>query len=485
MANRSIGVDVARREIRVAQVVCRGRRVRVERVLSRPLPAAARDAGAAATALRELLADGGFRRRVASAVAAPPGAVFFHRHQTELSNLQQAHRALPFELEDELPLAFGEAVLDICTSEQLPDGGYELLVGAVDRDTLHRRAGLLREVGVPCDLVDAEVCALLTLVLATHPEAAQGPALVADVREERVVLGLARDGRLLTARSLATPQEGSVPAEALAAALARELQMTWREACRGALPAGVTVFLTAERAVATDLTELLEARLPASVVALEPAEGLSLAEGAQVGPEFAVALGLALRAAGRGEGPDFLRADRATAERAAATRRAGFVVVALLVLVSAAWLVRVFMHLGRLEDQNEALDSQIAQVFRQTLPQEPHMVEPVVQVRRRLEQLREEYESFASVTGRAGSPLRLLQQVSVGMPRHLQVRLTELNVSGGTVLMEGTTDSLKSLDALKASLLTQPAFTDIRVKEVGMGDGDNVRFAVEVMLKPI
>ncbi|MFO8009166.1 MAG: GspL/Epsl periplasmic domain-containing protein [Candidatus Brocadiia bacterium] len=490
MANRSIGIDVGRQEIRAVQMICRGRRTRVERALSCPLPAPGEPAGSAATALRELLAEGGFRRRVASAVAAPPGAVFFHRHQTELSNLQQARRVLPFELEDELPLAFGDAVLDICTAEQLPDGGYDLLVGAVDRDILHRRADVLRKAGMPCDLVDAEVCALLTLTLASHPEAADGAALVAEVREERVIMGLARDGRLLNARSLARPPEGASPdeesaSETLGATLARELQLTWRQACRGALPEEATVFLAARQGLQADLGELLQARLAASVRALDPTAGVTLEEGVELGAEDAVALGLALRAAGKGEGPDFLRADRATAEQARARRRAGFVLVALLVLVSSAWLVRLFMRLGRLERRNEALESRIEQTFRQTLPDQPHMVDPVVQVRRRLEELRREYERFASVTGRGESPLRLLRQISVALPRSIEVRVTELNLSGRTVTMQGITDSLKSLDALQASLSAEPLFSGIRVKEVSVGSGNAVRFTVEINLKPI
>jgi len=488
MAVRSIGVDLRPTEVRVVQLLCSGRRVRLENACARAIGGQApaqddTDKGSAAIALNSLVVEEGLRART-GAVGIPSDAVFFERHRTDLPQEDQVRQVLYFELEDEFPLPVEDMVLDICSARKLPEGGLSLLVGAAARSALREGAQALTDAGLACDLVDAEVCAVHAVIAENHPEVAQGPFVMAYVRGRRLILGVADEGSLLSARAFPVSKgpEPDGALEELASTAAREIEMTWRDLFGGSMPPATALALGGESEQLDRLAALLEERLGCAVTLLEPFARIARPDEQEASSEFTIALGLALRAADRGAGGmNFLAADRFKANKAAALKR-GLVVFAILAaLLAVSWLLGLLLHLQRLEREDRRVTAEINKIFRETLPEEPNIVDPLLQLQTHLKALRAEYDSFASAAPDAQSPLRILQLISAGAPANIKVTISELSIRGRSVLLKGAADSLKSADAFKRAMQTVAEFGAIEITDINMDRG-NPRFTMAITL---
>ncbi len=492
MASRAIGVDITDGQVRAVQLTESGGTVRVERFGAEPVErdGSAEEGGAdpALRALERLLQREEFSTRAAVGLGMPPGTVYFQDHSTDLPELDQVRRVLAFELEEDFPCSIDALVLDVCSARPGPEGRQEFLVGAARREKLLRRVALLEEAGRSSDLVDAEICAAHAAVLQTIPELETKTFAVLYVRGRHLLAGIVEEGSLISVRSLtrpaSEPRETAAPGPQECAAAAREIGLMWRESFGAALPPEARLVVGGPAEAAEPLAERLREELPCRSELLEPAAGLAGAEGTQPPPEFALAVGLALRAAGvQGRGMNFLAVEESAGTRAAALRRSLVVFGVLLLLVLVAWSLSLFLRLRQLERENAEVQSRMERIFREALPEEPKIVKPLVQMRSHLEQLRRDYRAFSSITGEGPSPLQVLRQISVKPPPGLSLEVSALSVTGGVARLTGKTDSFKSLDRLKRALQEAPEFREVRIESADAGGGgQGLEFKMAIQL---
>lgn len=123
------------------------------------------------------------------------------------------------------------------------------------------------------------------------------------------------------------------------------------------------------------------------------------------------------------------------------------ILVAALVVVFIADQV---LHEVSLRRQSAAQQVQIATLFHQALPDVTRMVEPRVQMQRRLSQL-------TGDGGSAGALLPMLASAGVALRAQNDVQLQGLSFHAGVLQLEVQAASLSSLNNLKATLTQNPA----------------------------
>ncbi len=466
MANRAIGIDIGKRQVRAVQLVRAGQGVRVECCQTQDI-APRGGADEVAQALQSLIHEPGFGRRAPPVAAMPAGSVLFHAFETNLSDARQLRRVLAFELEDDLAVDMDEAVVDICAARELPDGGQRILAAATRRGALDGLLAALQAAGLRCQTVDAQPCALNAAVARVRGTQADEPYAFAQLRDGHATLGVADGEGLLTARSLPViAAEGTKP---IARFLRREVEMSWRETT-AERPERAELWLAGEPERLAELAGLLADRAGFATRVLDPCAAMECDEA--VGPEYAVAVGLALRGLGMAPGGlDLVAAGEFEQVRAAATRRAVALLVVLLCLAALAWTGRLFLRLRRLDAEHARVEAEMREVFRRTLPAVRYVGQPLAQLNAHLGELRAEYDAFASVGGEAWSPLRVLHRISEATPPRLSVKVVELSIGPRTVRLKGYTDSFRSVESLEAALAALPEFASVKIQDTDLRAG--------------
>ena len=316
--------------------------------------------------------------------------------------------------------------------------------------------------------------------------------------EDEVILAIGQEGLLVSVRSFS-------PAKGGAEELVREMELSWREAFGSGLAGSAARCvlcgdgkLIAGLADALAKSTGLEVRAMNPVLALGAQPGLAHPdekgnytkrpirrllerlglvheirviqgvrdEGFQGDSSYAVAVGMALAAAGEMPGANFLTAEAATASAARKTRRGLIVAAVLIAAVAAVWSLGMFLKLHSLTVQRAYLRSETADIAAKVFPSErpagnalPQVV--LARVEDLLKEERKAHSTLSPLAGAVPLPLRALQRVQACMPPGIRVKITELSVSERSVRLAGTTDSYKDFEELRKQFESAPEFENV------------------------
>jgi len=538
---RMLGIDVGSATVKVAMYEGGGRRAIFRGAWARPVPQdleRAPDLAAREEALRALLAD------VLQGEAPPPVTVmgFPTEHASvrmvtlPFADRAQVERALPYEVEGQVPFDLEDVVL-ISRIIELKAGASRVLTVLADREAVRAQLETLARVDLnPRHLaLDADLLGKYS---------SRGTQAVLDLGHGRTLIGLFRDGHLLGARALT--QGG----RDLTLALARAFQLSYEDATAWKHAMIVPGRLTAlawdddertsphlggpapeppprdvERdgpAVLRQALEPLLADLRSTLIALEDSLGLEIDEilttgggaelqglvellraelGVVVRPVLGedeeqdprLAGGLALALGRRAvEGTRDRELDVRVGEfafKGDISAYAGYAVYgvlglgALLLLTLAGWGYRSF----QLSHERKGVEEQIASAVLTTWPdgldpgrlKDPSTALAIATEKSTAEQT--EVDTLSSAISDTPPTLNLLRELSEGMPApgEARVDVTELTITDASVVMKIDTDAFDSASAIETSLKQRPLFSAAQggdSKKVG----DIVRFTVTI-----
>lgn len=479
LTRRTLGVDLGGARARAVQVALSRGKGRIERFAAADAP---REDAARAAALKEMLRAGAFRPNLAAQFAAPGESVFFHAIETDLRRLDDVRRVLPFETEGEFPFPPEELVMEICSSRPTEGEHRHVLIAAVRRETLVEFLRAPAQAGIDVAGVDAAAAALCALAFRAEPQLARAPHLVIYLSESQSLIAVAEQGRLLNARNL--PHAGSEPLSPRA--VERESDLCWRQVFSAAIPPAALCMVGGEPAMTAGLAEAFKADAAMDARPLDAAAGLAC-EGAPPGPEFALAVALALQAAADEPGANFLLADGAAARAEKGRNRALVVAAVLLAAIAAVWVAGLVLSLTALRAREKAMRAETDRLVKEVFPGASGGDLPqdaLARVESRLAEERKEYAAFAFLGKDAVSPLRVLLLVSTKMPPTLRVKVTALEISERNVRLAGAVDSYKSIDELRNHLQSMPEFADVTVREEATERGSQmIRFSATFNVK--
>jgi len=125
------------------------------------------------------------------------------------------------------------------------------------------------------------------------------------------------------------------------------------------------------------------------------------------------------------------------------------------------------------------LDKEIREIYRQTLPDSKAVADPVRQLRTRLDEAKKKF----GVLGSGTSALDVMKAVTEGIPKEIRVSFQDFALEGDRLKLQGEAVSFESVDKMKAELQKSPLFAEVNVLDTRMGVENKVKFRFEMKLK--
>ncbi len=194
---------------------------------------------------------------------------------------------------------------------------------------------------------------------------------------------------------------------------------------------------------------------------------------------LALAVGEVRRRIGFNFRRDAFQVKKAYFGRMKEIRKVAAVLAVILFLVGVDLGIAYFS----LKKQNKTLDQQITQVFRQTFPDVKQIVNPVQQMKVKINEIKKTALSLPGI-GTNTKVLDLLRDISLRVPESVDIHVARIVVDPDAVLMTGDTDTFNTVDTIKKGLESSSYFNDVTISSANLDrSGKRVRF--EMKLKRI
>ncbi|MHC4520817.1 MAG: GspL/Epsl periplasmic domain-containing protein [Planctomycetota bacterium] len=484
MAKKSIGIDIGRSHLRAVQMTRTAEGVRVEKAFGIQTR---RSTDSPVNILRALTAEHGFDRRAEVAVCLPHHAIFFADTAVDGATLDRLRAGDTSTLKDDFPIPVEKAMVQVCSVRRLADDRFSVLVAATSCDLLEEELGLLGEGKLQPTAVETPITAAHTAVAFNHPDSQRGTALILCVEQTTLNLAVIHEAHLLVVRNipLLIPHDSGIEsiARQVTDVLSREIEITWHKLFAADPDTDLRVFLVSESKTARYLAGAIEVDVNCRVTLVDPYAGMDQTAADEAPFPVCVAEGLALRKLlpEQAGAVNFL-APRQTRNGSLLTAKKELVVCgALLAATLLVWVLGLFLQLSRLESQYSQVKAQIDDVFRQTLPAEHNIVNPLAQLQQKLDSFDADTAMLTPFQPGQRTPLEILRLLSTHQPPQGQLWLSDLLVAADAVRVTGSCDSFTTFSEWQRVLETIP---DLHTVDVPKQEKDaktgNVHFALSL-----
>ncbi len=155
-------------------------------------------------------------------------------------------------------------------------------------------------------------------------------------------------------------------------------------------------------------------------------------------------------------------------------------VAAFLIVILSLLAVDLGVDYYFLKKRYKILDQQITQIFRQTLPDVKRVVDPVHQLKVRIDEMTKSALSLPGIKANR-KVLDLLRDISLRIPEAADVHITRIVVDPDGVLMKGETDTFNTVDTIKRGLEPSAYFKAVTISSANLDrSGNRVRFEMKL-----
>ncbi len=130
------------------------------------------------------------------------------------------------------------------------------------------------------------------------------------------------------------------------------------------------------------------------------------------------------------------------------------------------------------------LDQEIRAVYHQAVPDAKMPANPDADFARMLKGNLDEARKKYGVLGTGTSALDVMKAVTDGIPKEVRVAFQEFNLEGDQLKLQGETASFESVDKIKAELVKSELFSEVTVLDTRMGADNKVKFRLDIKVKP-
>ncbi len=388
----------------------------------------------------------------AKIVSSIPGHLFTQRVvHFPFADRKRVEKALPFEVEDSLPLALDDVIIDHLVLEGIKGGKdadaakeAAVLCIILPKETLKRHIELLASAGIDPQAIVPSYAGLHALSAMTK---AEGCTLLTCGKDCCIRIGDAIKG--LKSFSDAGPTSG----------LRHVVQMFETELKERVEKASV---LCADEGSQAQLADL-----GIAVEQIAPELGGKKAEDP-------VSLGLALS-----EQINFRKGEFGYRVADEGARRRNRTLVVAGGIAALLLLANLGVKFYVVEKSYGRLDREIKDIYRQAVPDAKTVADPVRQLRSSLEEARKKFGAL----GTGSSALDAMKAVTDGVPKEVRVAFQEFNLEGDRLKLQGEASSFESVDKIKAELQKSALFSEVSVLDTRMGVDNKVKFRLDIKLK--
>jgi hypothetical protein len=390
---------------------------------------------------------------------------------------------LPFEIEPSLPFSAEEVAIDFSVlGPGATPGQTEVLAAAVDKTRLASVLEALSAVRIdPQRLTLSGLSVALWIGRSTE---AGNPALCLEVSDTFGSLQIADGAKIRLIRSFPLPAAPSARERALHHHVRTTLGALADLGGEAGIP--TEAVLSGGGLAGMDL-ERFTAALPVALRKSNLREELGVAGAAESARGWDPALmdGALALALAEMEGLESLSFHRGQFPGKKILSRyrenllkTGALAAAVLVLMFASLLVESLFQQHRLE----ALDQQIAAVFKEAFPDTKKVADPYQQMKINLQELKkggsQPGESLPAVRS-----IDLLKSISDGISEDISVVFDRMVIGPDTILISGTTAAFNAVDEIKGQLERIPAFKKVTISSANSDrSGKEVNFQIKVDL---
>jgi Tfp pilus assembly protein PilN len=155
---------------------------------------------------------------------------------------------------------------------------------------------------------------------------------------------------------------------------------------------------------------------------------------------------------------------------------------ALLLLVAFLGFFQLYTDIRALGREVDRLDSEARAVFTETFPEVTRIVDPVQQMRVKIQELRKQPDLVGALEN-GKLKIDLLQALSRRIPANIDVEITRLVIAPDSMSIGGNTSSFNAVNEVKSLLEKDPLFRSVTISSANLEkSGERVNFKLRIEL---
>lgn len=418
------------------------------------------------------------------AVSIPAFGVSFRNVSLPFKNKKKISQVLPFELEPTLPLPIQDLYIDYALIKSAePAEHASLVAAAVEKSLLKGFMEALSAVNIEPEIIVPGTYAT-ALCLSGHPRVPQKWVL-ADLDTGSLTIVIGQSRQVCQVRSLRIPANPAGALDAMEVNIRQTLaayqadtgeefepQALWVSGNGGSGGDG------AEAGAAESGPGLQRLDLTSDSLFAVKTSAKTAWQAAQMNN----ALALALMVRQGLDGINFYKSAYAR-ESFFLAHKTKLIGTAILAMIAVALMgLNVHLETRSLEARLVKLDRQMSRIFKATLPEVEKIVDPLQQMRVKLDEIRESGRLPVQSQERR-RVIDLLNEISKRTPQTIEVTITRMVLGTENILIDGETDNFNSVDDIKGRLEQIEDFEKVTITAANLNKaGTRVRFKLKIQM---
>lgn len=484
MIKRYIGIDIEESCLSAVQLMRTDQQFCIDKVFRGQINS---NLDSIPSILKTLISEHGFDQRAGIAVSLPDDAVFFRSLKSESFGDQPIDAISESTLKHIFPMQSDNVIAQICPNKQLEGENTSVLIAAAKRDSFYDRLNVLKTAKMYPKGVEARIFAVHSTVMINHPEMAIGRVIIAYLNKSHLILAIVQDNQILMVRNIllvsCSDDTSSIHLQQVAKVILCEASITWQKVFGGKIKDDTRIYLAKGSDVSVGLEVAVKQTLNCRVVAVNPYAKIksSLEHNGQADICVAEGLALDLSLRRKSTGINFLEVEESNIKPTINLKKEIITYATLLVAIAVILIGGLLLRVSRLESEYNSVKNEIDEVFKQTLPSETNIVNPLVQLDQKLQLLKKSYTLFSPVSATRLSPLEVFHAISTSIPS--QANISSMLIGTESVRLAGNCQSFESVYIWQRSLEENQGFANIDLQNVKKdSQGQKVNFTMLISL---
>jgi hypothetical protein len=154
----------------------------------------------------------------------------------------------------------------------------------------------------------------------------------------------------------------------------------------------------------------------------------------------------------------------------------------LAAVIGVLFLTNIVVDYYSLKNRAEGVQKEIVEIFRSTFPDVTKIVDPLHQMRLKLEDVRNS-DLYPEASERSIDAIDILNDISKSIPDKIDVALNSIIIGSDSILISGDTDTFNAVDDMKSRLEDAEAFKTVSISSANMDkSGNRVNFKLKVSI---
>jgi len=435
-------------------------------------------------------------------ITAIPGEHASYRNlQMPFRDTKKIRRTLPFEIEPMVPFPVEDMVIDFTINNR--SGQSDILAVSVKKAFISKYLTRLYSHGIDPDVLDIRGVPIVSWLI--RQEGTPEDGIFIEIDEKRASMALYLKKRVVLIRTFALngiylppsipPTGNDKSADTLTSVQAKSRLLSLCTMVENTIHAFGSqkneairperIFYTGAGALNPETESLLSRffDIPAEHINLNRDKGVHTDENISKNWNPALmngALALALRDSKHGQGFNFRKDEFEIKKQYSGLKREIRRAVLLFLIILSFVAVDLGVNYYFLEKRNRMLDHKITEVFKQTFPEVKRIVDPLQQLKGKLNEAKKSAVSHPGMRG-AGKVLDILRDISERIPGSLNVHITRMVIDPDTVRISGNTDTFNTVDNIKNRLESSAFFIAATISSANLDrTGKRVKFEIKL-----